>query len=310
MNKINNGPIVSVIMPVFNSEKYIEKTLLSVLEQTYKNYEVIIIDDGSNDNSLGIIEGIKNRFNEKRIIILNQSHKGAGAARNLGIKNAKADLIAFLDSDDFWFPNKLERVIGVFNLITEINLVVHDLIINKNGHKKSLVLSNRYNPKIDYFVNLYKTNCLAISAVTVRRSILFEVGLFDEFLPPVEDYDLWLKLAPLAKPYYLREKLGYYLIREDNQTADIDLRLRQATNVLKRHYPELNKKIPFANFVLRKRRSQFLGAAGKDWLLRGNITRAALLFMLALIQWPFNIKIFLYLFWVLITKLNLDKILR
>lgn len=311
MNKIGNGPIVSVIIPVFNSQKYIEKTLLSVLEQTYKNYEVIIIDDGSQDNSLDIINKIKNRFNEEKITILKQNHRGAGAARNRGVQHAKADLIAFLDSDDFWFPEKLKKVVNIFNVKPEVDLVSHDLIrIYQNGYQEKLQLHRRYNPRIDYFVNLYKINCLATSTVTIRKSILFKVGLFDEHFPPAEEYDLWLKIAVYIKPYYIKEPLVYYSVREGSQSEDIDRRLQQEINVLKKHFPELKNRSFFAYLIFRRRAGQILGAVGKEWLLRGKTLKAIPLFFMALIQWPFNLKVYLYPLWVLITKLNLDKRLR
>ncbi len=306
--KLENCPKVSVIIPVFNSEKYIEKTFLSVMRQTYKDYEIIIIDDGSSDKTIDTVKKIEKNFFDKRVVILEQDHKGAGAARNLGILHAKADLIAFLDSDDIWFVDKLEKTMAVFDSETEVNLVAHDLIrIHPNGKKDIFYLHKKYNPRIDYFVNLYKKNCLVTSTVTVKKSILLEVGLFDNNFPPVEDYDLWLKMAHLVKPYYIKKLLGYYLIREGSQSENIDLRLVQEISVLTKHFPEFKKKHPFPSLILRKRKGQILGAVGKDWLLRKKTVKAVSLFTRALIQWPFNIKIYLYPLWVLYLKAKQRK---
>jgi len=307
--KLENNPKVSVIIPVFNSEKYIENALLSVLKQTYKNFEIIIIDDGSNDNTLDVIHEIKNRFNENRIIILEQNHRGCGAARNLGIRHAKADLIAFLDSDDIWFADKLERTIAVFNSRADVNLVSHDLIrVYSNGYKEMFFLHKRYNPKIDYFVNIYMSNCLVTSTVTLKKSVLLKNECFNEYLHPAEDYDFWLKISSRIKPYYIRKPLAYYLIREGSQSEDIDRGLQQIIKVLKRHFPELKKKNFFASLKLRKRMAQFLGAAGKEWLLRGNIFKAVALFNRALVQWPLNFKIFLYPLWVFYIRIKKVRI--
>ena len=292
-------PQVSVIVPVFNSEKYIEKTLLSVLKQTYENFEIIIIDDGSYDDTLNTIHTIKKKYNEKRLIILEQSHKGPGAARNLGIRHAKAEFISFLDSDDIWFPEKLERTIAIFHSRANINLVSHELIqIHQNGWKKTSRLHKRYNPKIDYFINIYKTNCLVPSAVTLKKSVLPKNKCFSEHLHPAEDFDLWLTISSLTNPYYIQDPLAYYMIREGSQSEDIERRLRQVIKVLKKHYPEFKKKSHLAVFFLRKRISQFTGAAGKDWLLRGDFKKATPLLIKALLYWPFNFKILLYPLWI------------
>ena len=306
--QLGNNPLISVIVPVFNSARYIKNGLLSILSQTYKNYEIVIVDDGSDDHTREGIEEVKNSFKDRKIIILAQSHKGAGAARNLGLEHAQAELVAFLDSDDLWLPEKLQRTVNIFNSRQEINLVSHDLIrIYQNGYKEKFLLHRRYNPRADYFVNLYKSNCLVTSTVTVKKSILFKVGMFDEDFPPAEEYDLWLKMAHLVKPYYIKEPLGYYLIREGSQSENVDRRLRQEIGVLKKHFPEFKAKYPFAGLVLRKRTAQILGAVGKEWLLRRKIKKAVPLFVRALAQWPFNFKIFLYPLWVFYISVKKGK---
>lgn len=185
--------LVSVITPTYNRGEIIKETIQSVLNQTYHNFEYIIIDDGSTDNTKEIIQS----FQDKRIKYINQQHVGTPASgRNNGIKNAKGEFIAFLDSDDIWFPQKLEIQLKEFQKNADILiLATNGIIIPMRPYrkylsiKKNLVVSFR-----DLIVN--KKNPIINSTVLIKRTAIEAVGLIDEepSIRALEDYDYWLRV--------------------------------------------------------------------------------------------------------------------
>lgn len=184
-------PQISVIIPTYNRATFLEKSVSSVLNQTFKNFELIIIDDGSTDNSYEIIKN----FNDSRIrYIRNQKNFGVSYSRNLGIKNAEADLIAFLDSDDMWKKEKLEIQFNEMKRNPDFLLSHTEEIWYKNN--------KRVNPRSihkkrggNIFQNSLKLCSISMSTVMVHKKLFDIVGLFDENLPACEDYDMWLRVT-------------------------------------------------------------------------------------------------------------------
>ena len=186
---------VSVIVPTYNRANLVSETIKSILNQTYKNFELIIVDDGSTDNTEEIIR----KFSDSRIEYIKTDNWGGPAKpRNTGIKKARGEYIAFCDDDDMWLPEKLERQIKVFQvykktamLYTRFKTIEGDIISNrifpKNGKYKSG----------NIFKSLYHRSFVACSSVMVKRSVLGQVGFFDTDpnLIAIEDTDLWLRIA-------------------------------------------------------------------------------------------------------------------
>jgi glycosyltransferase involved in cell wall biosynthesis len=189
MNKIEIKPQVSVIIPTYNRSWIIKEAIDSVLAQDYKEFELIVVDDGSTDHTSDVLDSSRNV-----IKVLSQKNKGVSAARNRGIEEASGQFIAFLDSDDLWLPQKLSAQVEFFNqtpnaLIcqTEEVWIRNGLRVNpKKRHKK---LSGMiFKPSLEL--------CLVSpSAVMIQRSLFDRVGEFDETLPACEDYDLWLRIS-------------------------------------------------------------------------------------------------------------------
>lgn len=186
---------ISVIVPTYNRADLISETIESILNQTYKNFELIIVDDGSTDNTEEVIR----KFKDSRIKYIKTDNWGGPARpRNIGIKKAKGEYIAFCDDDDIWLPEKLEKQIRVFQisnetamLYTRFKTIEGDVISNRifpeNGKYKSG----------NIFKSLYLRSFIACSSVVVKRSVLDQVGLFDTDpnLIAIEDTDLWLRIA-------------------------------------------------------------------------------------------------------------------
>jgi len=189
MKKNRKKPLVSVIIPTYNRSQMVQEAIDSVLEQDFTDYELIVVDDGSNDNTPEILAGYG-----QRIKVLHQSNKGVSAARNLGIAAASGQLIAFLDSDDLWLPRKLATQVKFF----EDNPTV---VINQT-QERWIRNGRRVNPKQRHhkFSGMIFQQSLALclvspSAVMIKKRLLGDVGVFDEQLPACEDYDLWLRIS-------------------------------------------------------------------------------------------------------------------
>jgi len=195
--------MVSVIIPVFNSENTIEKTIQSVLNQTYNEYEIIIVDDGSTDNSVKIVKEFIKKNPDKNIKLLTKNNGGVSSARNLGIKNACGEYVAFLDSDDEWLQDKLEKQINILYKRKDIDF------IGCNRNNESIrVLFKKYNKlkKINFFDMLIKM-FPQTSTVIVKKSVFDEIGMYDEKQKYAEDGNLWLRICKKKKCYMMPESL-------------------------------------------------------------------------------------------------------
>ncbi|MFX1573980.1 MAG: glycosyltransferase family 2 protein [Promethearchaeota archaeon] len=186
-----NNKLVSVIIPTYNRSSFIKETINSVINQTYQNFEILIIDDGSTDNTKDIVLS----FNDQRIQYIYQEHSGFPAVvRNTGMKIAKGEYIAFLDSDDLWFPQKLEKQIKLFEKYPS------KLLISTNGiifpAKPYIKFLDFKKDKIISLNELLRKNIIINSSVLIKRSIINEIGFLDEnsILKSGQDYDYWLRL--------------------------------------------------------------------------------------------------------------------
>ena len=187
---VYSDKMVSVIIPCWNSEIYISQTITSVLSQTYPYFELIIIDDGSTDKSADIIKS----FSDQRLRYYYQENKGLPAARNKGIINSSGSLIAFLDSDDIWLPNKLEKQVQV---IEHYDLIYCDYItIDENNN--TIIQKNRPYFSTENISDpfLLGMNILGSgSSVLMKKKIIDSVGLFNEKLSFAEDQEYWTRIA-------------------------------------------------------------------------------------------------------------------
>ena len=180
---------MSVIIPTYNRSSCLGRAIDSVLDQTFTGFELMVVDDGSTDKTAELLETYGNRLK-----VIRQSNRGVSAARNAGILASRGELIALLDSDDSWLPRKLEQQVAFFRSRPEALIGQTQEIWIRNGR--------RINPKKRHqkFSGMIFEKSLPLclvspSAVMIRRSLLEEVGLFDETLPACEDYDLWLRIT-------------------------------------------------------------------------------------------------------------------
>lgn len=201
---------VSVVIPTFNREGFIEQCVVSALQQSKKPDEVIVVDDGSSDKTWDVLRTLgfsdsKEERNSLRYIF--QRNKGVSAARNLGIKAAKYRYIAFLDSDDLWLEKKLEKQISSLESQSIRYRLSHtNEIWVRNGVRVNAHLKHEKNGG-DIFIQCLKLCCISPSSSLVDRSVFDDFGFFDENLPACEDYDFWLRFCAFEDVHFVNEHL-------------------------------------------------------------------------------------------------------
>lgn len=200
----------SVIIPLYNKANYIEKSINSILNQTYQNFELIIINDGSTDNSLVKVE----KYNDKRLKIITQKNSGVSIARNNGVKVSSFENIVFLDADDWWDEHFLEEMNLLINNYPNAGLYGCKYFIVKNGNTIESKIGIDANFKagyIDYFKVYGSTFWVPIncSFVIIKKQVFNVLGGFNESLKFGEDLDLWLRVALSNKIGYLNKFLAY-----------------------------------------------------------------------------------------------------
>ncbi len=206
------NPLVSIIIPTYNHAKYLDRALKSVIDQTYKNWEIIVVDNFSSDNTEEVIL----KYKDGNIKYVKVKNNGVIAkSRNIGISYATGDWIAFLDSDDWWEKNKLEECINCLSKNINIDLIYHDLkLINKKNKtlfKKRIKSFGLAKPVIKNL--MLKGNIICNSSVIVRKKIINEIGGINESedIIAAEDFNTWLRVAEISDNFvYLPLKLGFY----------------------------------------------------------------------------------------------------
>jgi len=223
-------PLVSVIIPAYKIASYIVETLDSVFAQTVREFEVIVINDGSPDTEE--LEQALAPYLD-RILYVRQENRGAGAARNRGLREARGEFVAFLDGDDLWMPDYLEKQLA-FVREGSYDLTYADALIfgnSSNAGKTYMETSSSEGPVT--FVSLIRNECNVItSGVLARRVVLFDAGLFNESLRKAQDFELWTRLAKRgARLAYQRNVLLKYRCREDNLSGNFMSRLAREMRV-------------------------------------------------------------------------------
>ncbi len=214
-----NKPSVSVVIPTFNRSSYLKEALESVFAQTYTDYEIIVVDDGSTDNTPEVINSYLGSIRYIRW----EKNKGPSAARNYGAKESRGTFIAFLDSDDLWEPQALEKAIPVFESNSEIGLVAFTMrFLNANDSLEAPMQS--IDERMPYY--LFSTESLLhkdwgkVGMPVIRRECIERVGGFDETLLIGEDIELWLRISLYYKAALLHEPLYVYRMHERKLTGN------------------------------------------------------------------------------------------
>lgn len=261
--KVSLMPKVSVIMPTYNRADFIKESILSVLKQNFKNLEIIIVDDGSSDNTRQIINSIK----DERIIYIYQKNKGRSAARNKAIEVARGKYLAFLDSDDLFMPGKIKKQFEFLEKNLDYGMVYTSALnINEKGEVMDVDYKATKSGNIYQDIAFYIPLVITLPTVMVKKKIVVSLHGFDEKMRRFEDTDMWRRIAkryriyamkePLTKirahrgnrmehPEKLIRALDYYVDKIFQEDKEVEwLYKRRAASLLYRHYYLAVKKQP------------------------------------------------------------------
>jgi glycosyltransferase involved in cell wall biosynthesis len=292
-------PKVSVIIPTYNRAEFLRSTITSVLNQTFQDFEIIVIDDASQDHTREVVSS----FGDKRIrYIRHETNKRVAAARNTGVISSKGTYIAFLDDDDEWFPEKLQKQFDLLEACPPtIGVVYAGAFVIGESSKKILA---KISPKKrgDVFDTILTQNRIAATSTIFLRSQCFEkVGLFDESLGFADDYDMWLRISKEFQFEYINEPLINYLLHDDQPSLshNYEAVIRDTEILLKKHAPLLASN--------NKGHSGRYRELGEIYCCTGDIRKGREAFIKAIKLYPLEIKHYYSLFLSLLGAKNFKK---
>lgn len=269
------SPLFTVIISTYNRRDLLPRAIQSVLNQTFPHFELLVIDNGSTDDTRFVVQ----RTKDSRIqyIINPNPTSSCDAPRNLGIKMAKGSLISFLDDDDIWYPERLEKVKMAFDRYTNVSAVCHYENRRVDGRLDGVLKHGPWTDNI-YEVLLYERNCLSPCAITIKTDLLQELKGFDlrkEF-DAAADYDLWLRMtARRAKIHFIEEPLGEFSVTGYNWSIVDPAFESKVAFLVKEHIIKYEKK-PFFQISKRGmwRLFQLYYIAGRSFFSNGNYMSA------------------------------------
>ena len=280
---MSGSPAVSIVVPTFNHAQFLHQALASVVAQTFQNWEAIIVNNFSTDDTIKIVES----FGEKRFRLINFRNDGViAASRNEGIRQSNGSVIAFLDSDDLWYPNKLEHCMPAFDAHADV--VCHgENWISNNMHPRQILYGPQKNAQ--YARLLYRGNCVSTSATLVRKDLLIEVRGFSTELEYItaEDYDLWLKFAHRKSRFaFIPEILGEFRQHQLGASSAVERHLRSELAVITSHHK--TNRISIGNAIrFRRRRAKVFYSAGRTHMRGANSQQAIRFLLRAIAVYPF-----------------------
>lgn len=240
---------ISVVIPTYNRANFIDRAIKSVLRQTYQNLELIIVDDASIDNTVKVVK----KNSDKRIkYIRHEKNKGAPAARNTGINLASGEYIAFLDSDDKWMLDKLNKQIQKFEKISNDYGVVYGgyAYVLEGDENNSSINHPRF--KGDIFSNLLKHCYVGSPTPLVKKECFHKVGGFDEKLPSCQDWDMWLRISRYYKFDYIPDIVANVYLHGNQISSNIKSKIEARELLIKKNYSDFIKNPKIFSSHLRR----------------------------------------------------------
>jgi len=210
------SPRVSVIIPTYNRARFVGEAIQSVLDQDYVNVEILIVDDGSSDDTREVIE---RDFPDPRVVYHYQENRGQNGARNAALERATGELLCFLDSDNWWLPDKLNTQVRAMRDNDDVDICYGDIItVDEAGRE----LHRNNMPRYSGFLTprLLRDNCVSINTAMIRRRCIERVGLMDEQRRVAGDYDFWLRLSVEFRFLYIPRYLTCYRVMSDQISTD------------------------------------------------------------------------------------------
>lgn len=274
------NPTVSVILPTYNRADLVGRAIQDILKQTYQDFELIIVDDGSTDDTEEVIK----KIDDKRIrYTRHEKNKGANAARNTGIIIAKGKYIAFQDSDDEWLPLKLEKQIQAFEIASPNTGVVYTGFWRHEGSLKSYIPSPRVKQREGNIYNeLLRGNFIGTPTAVVKRECFETVGKFDELLPRLQDWELFIRISKQYLFKYIDEPLVVSYFTQKSISASQEALIFAQQHILEKYYDDIKMD--------RKLLAQHCFNIGNILCLSGGLGPGRKFLMKSLQADPTNIK--------------------
>jgi glycosyltransferase involved in cell wall biosynthesis len=277
----NQSPKVSIILPTYNRAYLIGRAIQSILNQTYQDFEIIIIDDGSKDDTEKIIRGFKEKDNRIKYISFD-ANKGAAAARNAGIKMSKGEYITFQDSDDEWVIDKLEKQMKVIETSSE-NIVVYCGFWRIDGDEKIYIPDiNILNREGNINKELLKGNFVGTPSILLPKKNLEKVGMFDKNLSRLQDWDLAIRLSKYYNFKLIDEPLYISYVLSDSISANYEALIIAMQIILAKYQDEIYK-----DHKIIKAWSIKFNSIAKYLLNNNDIKKAKQLYWRAIKLYPF-----------------------
>jgi glycosyltransferase involved in cell wall biosynthesis len=276
---------VSVVIPSYNVDPYISDAVLSAVSQTYRNLEIIIVNDGSTDGTGEVIDRLIDQTSDKRIRVVKQNNQGLSAARNTGIANASGELIAFLDGDDAWSPHKIEHHVRVLASAESIGLTAsYSSYMTEKGRRTGAILAGKVHPTLH---DMLRRNHFGNgSTIVARRQCFEQAGNFNTRLKSCEDYEMWCRIlwATEYRAVCIPYPLTFYRLRD----SGLSFSAERFTESAELAVSILREYMPFVpGRVFRRARAEHYQIAawkavvsGRDQFARSILKRA-----LALCPW-------------------------
>jgi len=285
-----NNPEFSAVISAYNKDEFIGKTIESVLKQTCQDFELIVIDDGSTDNTRNIVCA----YTDARIRYFHQPHSGLPAvSRNKSMSFSRGKYIAFLDGDDIWVKNKLEKCHKALEESPDAKLVCHNEAIMHGGR---ILRRTSYGP---YVTDMYKKlilegNCLHPSAVAIHRDVYFRDGFrFSEEkkLFAIEDYEFWIRLSKAYPFLYIPDVLAYYRVNDKGIFLEYtESNTLNMLSLLDAHFAKLDPRDRCIQKKIRRRRSSVMSGAGRMYHHRKIFKDSRKWYARAIREDPLNFK--------------------
>jgi glycosyltransferase involved in cell wall biosynthesis len=274
-----------IIIPAYNATRYLSAALESVVAQSFTDWRIILVNDGSTDETSVIADRFQEKLND-RMLIITQSNAGLPAARNAAIRRSSAEFLAILDSDDIWLPCRLAESFKAFESRPEVGLS-YGLItwIDENGRQLHTFAGNPRNAEGNIARSIYVRKVdLPCPTITFRRKCIDEVGLFDETMRSTEDRDMWLRIAFRYQVAFIPQVIAYYRTSANSMSGNLDRMFNAQRQFIRKHYGA-----PGCGFIARQMALAHAYKQRSESLLnRHNYSAAFLSSLQACAIWPLS----------------------
>lgn len=278
-------PKVSVVIPTYNQARFVVEAIESVLNQTFQDLKIIVVDDGSTDDTK---EALK-KFGSK-ICYIYQENQGDAAARNTGIRAAKGEFIAFLDHDDLWLPDKLSIQMDAFSKNKEIGLVYTDYVVFGQGREPSKSDKVRYSGWV--FNQLFKHIFILSSGVVYKKECFNNCGLFDETFSVSSDYDMWLRISAEYKFLFIDRPLFKRRMHSANLSSMPIKAILEPSKILTKIYFQFKDSMKISKHLYRKRMSKMYKRIAQRYYNQGDMQKAREFYFGAMKYTPYRVNYF------------------